>query len=63
MNLYHGNVVYSKTKEELAECPNSYIAVEDGVVEGIYGFIAEYHVHRSGCTAWAWVNAEQDHWF
>jgi hypothetical protein len=29
----------------------------------IYGFIAEYHVHRSGCTAWAWVNAEQDHWF
>lgn len=31
--------------------------------EWLYGFIAEYHVHRSGCTAWAWVNAEQDHWF
>ena len=32
-------------------------------ISHLYGFIAEYHVHRNGCTAWAWVNAEQDHWF
>ena len=41
MKLYHGNIVYSKTREELVECQNSYIAVQDGVVEGIYPVLPE----------------------
>ena len=32
-------------------------------ISHLYGFIAEYHVHRNGCTAWAWVNAKQAYWF
>lgn len=36
MKIYHGNVVYSKSADELQEFSNCYIAVENGVVEGIY---------------------------
>ena len=41
MELYHGNIVFSETPETLAEYRNSYIAVEDGVVEGIYPSVPE----------------------
>ena len=41
MELYHGNIVYAGTPETLAEYRNSYIAVEDGVVEGIYPAVPE----------------------
>lgn len=42
MKLYHGNIVFSKSRDELAEYRNSYIAVaDDGTVEGIYPEIPE----------------------
>ena len=41
MELYHGNIVYSKSREELAEHRDSFIAVENGVVEGIYPQLPE----------------------
>ncbi len=36
MELYHGNIVFSKSADELEVCFDSYIAVENGIVEGIY---------------------------
>ena len=41
MELYHGNIVYAETAEELTEHTDSYIAVENGIVEGIYPVIPE----------------------
>lgn len=41
MELYCGNIVYSKSKNELVEYSNAYIAVENGVVEGIYETLPE----------------------
>ena len=41
MNLYHGNIVYSNSGNELAVYEDSYIAVEDGIVEGIYEVLPE----------------------
>ncbi len=37
MQLYHGNIVYAKNASEITVHTDSYIAVEDGRVEGIYG--------------------------
>ena len=41
MELYHGNIVYAKSKDVLAQHRDSYIAVQDGVVTGIYPQIPE----------------------
>ena len=41
MKLYHGDILYSENYEKLKVFENSYIAVENGVVEGIYSFIPE----------------------
>lgn len=41
MKLFHGNIVYSISKEEIVEYSDSYIAVRDGIVEGIYPEIPE----------------------
>lgn len=41
MNLFHGHILYSKTRDELAVFENSYIAVENGTVEGIYEELPE----------------------
>ena len=41
MQLFHGNIVYSVSERELAEHTDSYIAVENGTVEGIYPVIPE----------------------
>ncbi len=41
MDIYHGSIVYSKSKDELAQFTDSYIAVENGVVEGIYPVLPE----------------------
>ena len=41
MELYRGNIVYSKSEYELAEYQNSYLAVENGAVEGIYPILPE----------------------
>lgn len=43
MELYHGNIVYSKSDHELSEHPDSYIAVDRGTVEGIYPMIPEQY--------------------
>ena len=37
----HGNIVYSEDREKLSVHPDSYIAVEDGRVEGIYKTVPE----------------------
>lgn len=39
--LYHGNILYSETREKLAVYEDSYLAVENGRVEGIYPCIPE----------------------
>lgn len=36
MELYHGAIVFSKSNEELAEYKDAYLAVQDGVIEGIF---------------------------
>lgn len=36
MELYHGNIVFSKSLDELFVCKDGYIAVENGVIEGVY---------------------------
>ena len=36
MKLYKGQIVYSKSREELAVYRDSILAVEDGVIEGLY---------------------------
>ena len=41
MKIFHGHIIYSKSREELAVYENSYIAVEDGIVEGIYEILPE----------------------
>ena len=41
MELYHGSIVFSRASGELAEYSDSYLAVEDGVVEGIYPVLPE----------------------
>ena len=41
MELYHGSIVYSPSAEKLEEHTDSYLAVEGGVVEGIYPTVPE----------------------
>ena len=41
MNIYHGNIVYSKSRDELCVHRDAFIAVERGIVEGIYEQLPE----------------------
>ena len=41
MELYHGDIIYAESAEQLKVYENSYIAVENGLVEGIYPVIPE----------------------
>ena len=41
MHLYHGNIVFSKDRETLAVHKDSWIAVKNGAVEGIYASLPE----------------------
>ena len=41
MRIYHANIVYSKNRNEFAVHKDSYIAVENGIVEGIYEKLPE----------------------
>ena len=41
MELYHGSIVFSRTAEELASYTDSYLAVDNGTVEGIYPTLPE----------------------
>ena len=41
MNLFHGHILYSRSRDELAVFESSYIAVEKGLVEGIYAALPE----------------------
>lgn len=41
MKIFHGNIVYSRSREELVVLKDSYIAVDNGVVEGIYEKLPE----------------------
>lgn len=41
MDLFHGHIVYSKSREDLAVFENSYIAVNNGLVEGIFQTLPE----------------------
>ena len=50
MELFHGNIIYSKNRDELSEWKDSYIAVEDGVVEEIYPRLPEKYFPWRGNT-------------
>lgn len=41
MKLYHGDIVYSESRKALKVFENSYIAVENGRIEGIYPVIPD----------------------
>ena len=41
MKLYHGDILYAEDRDRLSVHENSYIAVEDGKVEGVYPVIPE----------------------
>ena len=41
MEIYHGDILYAESRDRLNVFENSYIAVEDGKVEGIYPVIPE----------------------
>ena len=41
MELYHGDILYAESRDRLKVFENSYIAVENGKVEGIYPDIPE----------------------
>lgn len=44
LNILHGNILFSKSYEELAAYEDSYLIVEDGRVQGIYAALPEqYH--------------------
>nr|MCR4661849.1 amidohydrolase family protein [Clostridia bacterium] len=45
MEIYHGNIVFSKSRNELAEYKNSYIVVENGIVDGIYESLPEKYAN------------------
>lgn len=36
MEIYRGHIVYSKNKDELVELSNGYIAVANGIIQGVY---------------------------
>ena len=36
MDVYHGQIVYSKNKDELVEISNPYIVVDNGIIQNIY---------------------------
>ena len=36
MEIYHANIVYSKSSKELVELTNAYIVVKEGVIQDIY---------------------------
>ena len=42
MKLYHGDILYSESYDKLIIHENSYLAVENGVVEGIYPVIPDH---------------------
>ena len=44
MQIYHANIVYSKNRDEFVVHKDSYIAVENGIVEGIYEKLPEKYV-------------------
>ena len=41
MEIYRGNIVYSESREKIAAHQNCYIAVESGIVNGIYDTLPE----------------------
>lgn len=41
MKIFRGHILYSKSRYELIAYENSYIVVEDGIVEGIYKVLPE----------------------
>lgn len=43
MEIYHGDILYAESRDKLNVYENSYIAVRDGKVEGIYPVIPEQY--------------------
>ena len=44
MQIYHANIVWSENRDGFAVRRDSYIAVENGIVEGIYGKLPEKYI-------------------
>ncbi len=45
MEIYHGDIVYAEEKHQLKVCEDSYIVVQNGVVEGICSSLPEKYSH------------------
>ena len=45
MQIIHADIVYSEDREHLASHPDSYIAVENGRVKGIWAVLPEEYAH------------------
>lgn len=45
MNIYHGDIIYAENEQNLSVHEDSYIVVEDGIVEGIYPSLPEKYSH------------------
>lgn len=43
MNILHGNILFSRSREELAVHEDSYLVVDNGTVEGIYPVLPEQY--------------------
>lgn len=41
VSIYHGDIVYSESKDELKEFRDVYLVAEDGVVEGLYPLLPD----------------------
>ena len=39
MNIYRGNIVYSKSPNELVELKRGYVVVKDGIIFGVYAIL------------------------
>lgn len=44
MQIIHADIVYSKDREHLAVHPDSYIAVDKGIVKGIWPVIPDEYI-------------------
>lgn len=43
MNIFHGNILFSKNSRELAVYEDSYLVADHGKVEGIYAVLPEQY--------------------
>ena len=60
MRIFHADLVYSGSRDQLISRRSCYIAVENGTVEGIYGELPEKYsgvplTDYGSSGGWAWT--------